>query len=134
MVICDILMIITIFAQLFSLDVQILTITRLLQGIIIGVSSIIIPTYLISISPTKISGKIGSLNQILITIGIALGYGMGYRINEKDLGNKYNWRLIVLLPMLMCLIHIVVCKMFPFDTIERHIQNKDWRILNEYIN
>lgn len=134
MVICDILMIITIFAQLFSLDVQILTITRLLQGVIIGVSSIIIPTYLISISPTKISGKIGSLNQILITIGIALGYGMGYRINEKDLGNKYNWRLIVLLPMLMCLIRIVVCKIFPFDTIERHIQNKDWRILNEYIN
>ncbi len=70
-----------------KLDVFYFSITRLLQGVVIGCSGIVIPTYLISISPTSMSGKIGSLNQILITIGIALGYAMGYRIDDKDLAN-----------------------------------------------
>lgn len=117
MVICDILMIILIVFQMTRLDVFYLSITRLLQGIVIGCSGIVIPTYLISISPTSMSGKIGSLNQILITIGIALGYAMGYRINEKDLGNVYNWRFCVCLPILMCIMRIIVCRFFRLDTI-----------------
>jgi MFS family permease len=121
MVYCDVLMLLVIGAQLITLDVYFLIATRFIQGMIIGVSGIVIPTYLMSISPTKISGKIGSLNQILITIGIALGYAMGYRISETDLGNIYNWRICVSVPALMCVVRIVACKLLPMNTIERHI-------------
>lgn len=38
----------------------------------------IIPVYLISISPPEISGIVGSFNQLLITLGIATAYGLGY--------------------------------------------------------
>lgn len=134
MTICDALMIIAILVQLMSLDIFVFTFTRLLQGIIIGISGIVVPTYLISISPTKASGKIGSLNQILITVGIALGYAMGYKINELDLGNIYNWRLCVLIPVPICIVRIIACKLFPMDTLERHIQNREWTILKDYID
>jgi hypothetical protein len=40
-----------------------------------------------SISPTQISGRIGSFNQIMITIGIAVAYAMGYVIDAEDLDN-----------------------------------------------
>jgi len=105
-------MIILIAVQMVKLDILQLTITRLIQGVIIGCSGIVIPTYLISISPTQISGKIGAINQILITVGIALGYAMGYRINDRDLGNQYNWRICMFVPILMCLMRIIACKNF----------------------
>jgi MFS family permease len=117
MVLSDILMLIVIALQMVSLNIYFLIATHLVQGMLIGVSSIVIPTYLMSISPTKISGKIGSLNQILITIGIALGYAMGYRINDEDLGNFYNWRICVSVPAVMCCVRIVACCLLPMDTI-----------------
>jgi hypothetical protein len=43
-----------------------------------------------SISPITISGRICSLNQLFITVGIALGYAMSFKIKEEDLGNVYN--------------------------------------------
>jgi MFS family permease len=134
MILCDISMIVIVMLQLISLNVYYLIVTRFLQGTIIGVSGIIIPTYLISISPSQISGRVASMNQLFITIGIALGYAMGFRINEDDLGNVYNWRLCVFIPVLMCIVRIIACRLFPFDTLERHISNKNWRMLNEYIN
>lgn len=81
MALCDISMIILLLFQLINLDIYQHSLTRLLQGVIIGVYGIVVPSYLMSISPTKISGQIASLNQIMITIGIAIGYCMGYMID-----------------------------------------------------
>lgn len=46
----------------------------------VGIASGIIPVYLISISPPEISGIVGSFNQLLITLGIATAYGIGYML------------------------------------------------------
>ena len=42
-----------------------------------GINSNLIPVYLISISPPELTGIIGSFNQLFITIGIAVAYGLG---------------------------------------------------------
>ena len=84
---CDIAMIILLILQLTSLNIWQHTIIRLFQGVISGIYGIIIPQYLASISPTQISGRIGSLNQIMSTVGIAVAYAMGYIIDKKDLNN-----------------------------------------------
>ena len=76
-----------------------------------------VPQYLMSISPTKISGLMGSFNQIMITIGIAVAYGMGYVIDADDLTNAVNWRLCVFLPVPFCVARILTCKYFCFDSI-----------------
>lgn len=57
-----------------------------------------------SIAPTQISGFMGSLNQIMITIGIAAAYAMGYVLDQDDLLNPYYWRLCVLLPLPFCIV------------------------------
>lgn len=115
MALCDIFMIILLAFQLINLDIYQHSLTRLLQGIIIGVYGIVVPSYLMSISPTKISGQIASLNQIMITIGIAIGYCMGYMIDENDLANVYNWRICILVPLPMCLISAFIGQSFKFD-------------------
>lgn len=81
MLFSDLCMIVLLLFQLINLDIYQHTFTRLIQGAVVGVYGIVVPSYLMSISPTKISGQIASFNQIMITIGIAIGYCMGYLID-----------------------------------------------------
>lgn len=115
MALADISMVILMLIQLVNLDIYQHTFTRLVQGVVVGVYGIVVPSYLMSISPTKISGQIASLNQIMITIGIAIGYCMGYLIDQNDLSNVYNWRICILVPLPMCLIRAFIGQSFPFD-------------------
>lgn len=51
-----------------------LVFARLFLGIAIGVSSFAVPLYIAEISPTKSRGKLVSMFQLLITIGIMVSY------------------------------------------------------------
>jgi len=78
MIILDILGTLTIILQAYEVNYWSLYIGRFILGIYVGIASGIIPVYLISISPPEVSGIVGSFNQLLITIGIATAYGLGY--------------------------------------------------------
>jgi len=117
MIYCDFAMTALIFLQLLTLNIYLLIFTRLLQGFLIGIAGIIVPTYIMSLSPTSISGRIGSFNQIFITIGIAVGYSMGYIIDVKELDSPLNWRICVAYPIILCFIRIGICFMNQMDTI-----------------
>lgn len=117
MIYTDICMIVCLGLQMISLNIYSYSVIRLLQGFITGLYGIVVPQYLMSISPTKISGLMGSFNQIMITIGIAVAYGMGYVIDADDLANAVNWRLCVFLPIPFCVVRILTCKYFCFDSI-----------------
>lgn len=47
---------------------------RLFLGIAIGVSSFVVPLYIAEISPTKIRGRLVSMFQLMVTIGILVSY------------------------------------------------------------
>jgi MFS family permease len=126
--------IVSLALQLISLDIYVYSVIRLVQGFITGLSGIVVSQYLMSISPTKISGLMGSFGQIMITVGIAAAFTFGYLIDAKDLKNPYNWRLCVSFPIPLCFITILTCKYLSFDSIERHIRNRDWKTLFEYID
>lgn len=72
---------------MLDLSLFILVFTRLMLGFIIGINSSVIPTYLVSLSPPSMSGVTGSLNQLFITIGIAVAYTMGFTI---EAGKSYE--------------------------------------------
>ena len=71
-------MALALIAQSFSLDLQVMYITRFIFGFFCGISSAIIPPYLTSISPLNMTGFIGSFNQLAITIGISVAYAMNF--------------------------------------------------------
>jgi len=65
---------VVVLSPIFS----IFLIGRILIGIAIGVASFVAPLYISEIAPEHIRGALVSLNQLLITIGILIAYGVNY--------------------------------------------------------
>jgi sugar porter (SP) family MFS transporter len=61
----------------------IFTAWRLLGGVAIGLASNLSPMYIAEIAPPKIRGKLVSINQLTIVIGILAAQFVNYRIAEK---------------------------------------------------
>lgn len=114
MIFVDILMALAIVAQSFSLDLQVMYITRFIFGLFCGISSAIIPPYLTSISPRDMTGFIGSFNQLLITIGISVAYAMNFFLESDILQKNYSIVIFVLIPLPFCIIRAAVLSLiFP---------------------
>lgn len=78
MIYLDIFAFLTITYQAHHISIVHLYMTRFFLGAYLGISSSILPSYLVSISPPELSGLIGSFQQLLITIGISVAYRLGY--------------------------------------------------------
>lgn len=54
---------------------------RIVVGIGIGVASFAAPLYISEVSPVNVRGKLVSLNQLAITVGIVISYLIGYALS-----------------------------------------------------
>lgn len=57
-----------------SADAAMLVISRIVIGLAVGGSTALVPLYLSEMAPTHIRGRLASLNQLMITIGILVAY------------------------------------------------------------
>lgn len=64
-----------------------LIIGRAIVGLAVGGSMSTVPVYLTEMAPTELRGSLGSLNQLMITIGILAAYLVNYAF--ADMG---AWR------------------------------------------
>lgn len=67
-----------------------LMISRFYLGLAIGVSSFAVPLYISEISPTKIRGRLVSMFQLLITVGILAAYLSDRALADNS--NPESWR------------------------------------------
>ncbi|MGH2622120.1 MAG: sugar porter family MFS transporter, partial [Sphingobacterium sp.] len=67
-----------------------LIIWRIIAGFSVGGASILSPLYIAEISPMQVRGKMVSINQLAIVIGILLAYFSNYFLSHLEL----NWRLM----------------------------------------
>ena len=67
-----------------------LILSRFILGISIGISSFTAPLYLAEISPAAVRGKMVSLNQLAITIGIFASYVVDYSLADHG---SWRWML-----------------------------------------
>lgn len=51
---------------------------RVVQGVAVGLASIVGPLYISEISPPDVRGSLGFLQQLMITVGILVAYIVGY--------------------------------------------------------
>ena len=56
---------------------------RLVLGMVIGINTVIVPTYLVSISPPQLTIFIGSFHQLFILIGVLVAYRLGYQYIDQ---------------------------------------------------
>lgn len=53
---------------------------RVVAGVGVGTASVVVPTYLSELAPTRIRGRIASLNQLMIAVGIFVSYLVDYAL------------------------------------------------------
>jgi len=63
---------------------------RIVAGFSVGGASILSPLYIAEISPRQVRGKMVSINQLAIVVGILLAYFSNYFLSHLEL----NWRLM----------------------------------------
>ncbi|GAA4828940.1 sugar porter family MFS transporter [Saccharopolyspora rosea] len=82
----------TVAALLSALapNTELLVVARVLLGLAIGTSSLVVPTYIAEIAPPAVRGRLVSLNQLMITIGIFVSYLVGYAYADSG-----NWRMML---------------------------------------
>lgn len=76
----------TVIAVL-STGYPMLLVARLVLGLAVGAASATVPIYLAEISPTEIRGRVLTLNQLMITIGILVAYLVNLAFSSAG-----NWR------------------------------------------
>lgn len=82
-------------------SVYVLMVGRLVTGIGVGSSSILVPRYLVEISPADARGYVSSLNQVFICIGILISFAMGLGYDHDPTFMVLDiqwWRWMVLVP------------------------------------
>lgn len=130
----DLIAVIAILAQMLTVYTPILCISRFLMGLYCGICSGVVPSYIVSLSPSFTSGIIGSFNQISIALGMAFAYYLGQLV-DSDVFSSTKTSIVVLVgfPLICISVHLVVIFLFPFDTIERHISKRENLTVRKYL-
>jgi len=74
----------------FAPDFATLVTGRVLVGLSIGIASLTVPMYVSEMSPPQLRGRLVSLNQLLITVGIVCSYAADYMFAHEG---GWRWML-----------------------------------------
>lgn len=104
MITTAILYIISSLGCAFATDFTMLTIFRVLSGLAVGATSVVVPMYISEISPANKRGTLVSFNQFAITIGIMLAYIFDYFL----LGlSSESWRYMLAVPAVFGVVYLI---------------------------
>ena len=90
----------------FSNDYLMLMLARVVLGLAVGAASATVPTFLGEIAPSRIRGRILTLNQLMITIGILISY-----MTNMVFAGSQNWRAMFAVgavPALLIIVGVLV--------------------------
>jgi MFS transporter, SP family, galactose:H+ symporter len=77
---------------------------RILVGVAIGITSYVVPMYIAEISPASNRGKLVTLNQLMITIGLLASYITDYLFSDNTNSESWRWMFLIgLLPAIILL-------------------------------
>jgi len=91
----------------FAVNFEMLIIGRTVVGLACGISSVVVPIYLSEISPSRLRGTIGTLNQLLLTIGILVSELLGIIWSSCP-----SWRYLLGIPV--AVVSILQLVILPF--------------------
>lgn len=103
---------------------------RIVGGLGVGMASMLSPMYIAEVSPASIRGRMVSINQLTIVIGILLTYYINYLLSAHPVG--WRWMFGVgLVPSLLFLIGMCFVPESPRWLITNGQGNKGKRILEK---
>jgi MFS transporter, SP family, solute carrier family 2 (facilitated glucose transporter), member 2 len=94
-----------------------LCLSRFLMGLYCGIVSGIVPSYILSLSPSFTSGIVGTYNQVAVAMGMAFAYYLGQMLDDRSYSIVVTVQLLIGFPLLNILVHTVVLFLHPYDNV-----------------
>jgi sugar porter (SP) family MFS transporter len=95
----------------FAPGESLLIVARFFLGVAIGVSSLVVPTYIAEIAPRRVRGRLVSLQQLMITVGIFASYLVGFAFSAS---HQWRWMLgIAAVPAVIMLVGLLTLAESP---------------------
>lgn len=85
-----------------------LMVGRFVMGVAVGAVSATVPTYLGEMAPAQIRGRILTLNQLMITIGLLASYLVNWAFADNG-----DWRLMFWMAGVPALLLVMACVVLP---------------------
>jgi sugar porter (SP) family MFS transporter len=85
---------------------------RIFVGIVAGIATAVVPTYLSEISPIAIRGAISTMHQLGITVGILVSQALSTP-SLNLLGSEEKWKWLFLVPVLCGLFEVAILPFCP---------------------
>lgn len=126
MMLSDIFVVGSCLLMIRNLSVGNLCLSRFLVGISCGISSSVIPPFLISLSPPEWRNLIGSLHQVLLTGGVGFSFYLGQRLPQLSLLGINNWQSYLFLPALYACTRIITLLFFRYSP--NNTASITWRV------
>lgn len=101
LMVCAVLFVVSALGSAFPKTVDQFVIYRIIGGAGVGVASVLCPIYIAEIAPARLRGRLVSINQLAIVVGILLAFFVNYFIQshgsklfvgEQAWNVVYGWR------------------------------------------
>ena len=115
-----------------AFDVWNLILARLFLGIAIGVSSFAVPLYIAEISPAKLRGRLVSMFQLMVTIGVLVSYLSDLFFADEN--NPSCWRpmfYVGVIPACVLLVGMIFMPETPRWLMSQGRWNESENVLNK---
>lgn len=99
---------------------------RFIQGLGVGIVSMVVPMYLAEIALPKHRGAYVSVNQLAITVGIVMAYSINWLFAYKD------WHLVFFISTLIAIIYWIGLSFIPESTVYKQkikFRKSIWKLL-----
>jgi len=91
----------------YAPDIDVLVIGRVILGLAVGLGSFTAPIYIAEIAREQNRGALVTLNQLAITIGILLSYGVDYHFAATgDWRSMLGFGFVPAVPLLLCVLFL----------------------------
>jgi SP family arabinose:H+ symporter-like MFS transporter len=85
-------------------------VARIVGGLAVGAAILIAPVYIAEIAPARSRGRLVSLNQLMIVIGISASFFSNYFL--LDVG-EHNWRWMIGVQLVPATIYLLLLSLIP---------------------
>jgi MFS family permease len=116
MMLSDIFVVASCLLMIRNLSVGNLCVSRFLVGISCGISSSVIPPFLISLSPPEWRNIVGSMHQVFVAGGVGFSFYLGQRLPQLALLGITNWQSYLFLPVLYACTRIIALLFFRYSS------------------